>query len=380
VANTGILVRFRFLTGTKASGLPRTVRISRRRKAIVALATGAILYLIFHVSLVVASECSRVLRDPLYGDKELKLTRLEKSLPPGTPLLLFIGTSRTGNGFAAGQAQEALTDGLGHQVAAFNWGIPASGPVNQLLHLRRILKDGHRPSHLMIEVFPSSYATVPGDTCAYEVRFTEGANLDWSELDWIGEHGIPTERLREERELVPIAPWYALRFRILGRLRPNLVPYHLRYDWSRAPDPNGWTPMVFENLTDEEIAVGNKRTKEEYGSVLANMKFNEASIRGLREMLDLARNEAIPVALVRLPEGTLLRNMYPPGVAAQFERFFAQLATEYNCKLIDTSDWMSDDLFMDGCHLLRNGGGIYTERLVRESILPFMLFSPGSPR
>jgi hypothetical protein len=337
----------------------------------VALAAGAIVYLFLHIGLVAASEYSRFLRDPLYADKELKLSRLEQSLPPGSPVVLFLGTSRTGNGFDAGQAQAMLTAKLGRPVGAFNWGIPAAGPVSNLIHLRRILSDGHRPSHLLLEIFPPSVGTMPGETVTYEDRFLEGINLEWSELNWIGEYDVPAERLRGQKQSVLISPWSALRFRIVGRLRPTMLPYHLRYDWSRGPDMNGWCPLVFESVSEETREAGIKRTRDEFGGILANMTFNEGSVRAFREMLSIARKEGIPAAVVRMPDGTNLRKLHPPLMVAKFDRFLSDLTSEFGCPIIDAREWMTDGAFMDGTHLMRGGAAAFTERFTRESIEPF---------
>jgi hypothetical protein len=380
VGITKKLVRFWPFAVAKRPISPRIADVDRRRKAVVAVATSAIVFLTFHIALIGVSEFSLFVRDPLYADKELKLKRLESSLPPGSPMVLFLGSSRTGNGFDAGQAQATLTANSGHPVGAFNWGIPASGQVNNLLHLRRILRDGHRPSHLLLEVFPASFATLPGEAATYEVRFTEGANFEWSELNWIGEYGFPTERLRTERQSVLIAPWSALRFRIMGRIRPTMIPYYLRYDWSRSPDSNGWCPLLQEDVGEEQRVAGIKRTDGEFRDCLANMTFNEAAVRAFRETLTTARKEGISVALVRMPEGTNLRNLSPPLMAAKFDRFLDEIAAEYGCKIIDSRTWMSDDSFMDDSHLLRKSAVAYTERLVGESIEPFLKTTCGGSR
>ncbi|HEV3385616.1 MAG TPA: hypothetical protein VG097_12435 [Gemmata sp.] len=366
------LVRFWPFAIAKKPLSPRIAAATKRRKAVVALVSGMIVYLILHIALAATCEFSRYLRDPLYADKEIKLSRLERSLPTGSQMVLFLGTSRIGNGIDAGQAQAKLTEGLGRPVGAFNWGTPGAGPACNLVHLRRILSDGHRPSHLLLEIFPPGLATIPGEAVTYEDRFLEGMNLEWSELDSIGEYGLPAERLREQRQSVLISPWYSLRFRIMGRLRPTMLPYHLRYDWSRGPDINGWSPIVAENVSDEQREAGVKRTKEEFGYILEHATLNEGAVRAFREMLSIARKERIQVAVIRMPDGTNLRKLHPQSMNARFDRLLNELVAEYGCRVYDTREWMSDDAFMDGTHLLRRGAEAYTRRLVQEAIEPFV--------
>jgi hypothetical protein len=366
------LVRFWPFAAEKKPRSPRFLQVPKRRKALVVVAAFTLVYAVFHIALVAASEFSLLLRDPLYADKELKLSRLEQTVPPGSSEVLFLGTSRTGNGFDAGLAQAILNENNGRPVVVFNWGIPASGPVNNLIHLRRILRDGHRPSHLLLEFFSPSFLCVQGEKETYEVRFTEGANLEWSELKWLGEYGFPTERLREQRQEVLIEPWAALRFRIMGRLRPSLIPYYLRYDWSRSPDANGWCPLIAESVTDEQRKAGIERTKGEFGGLLSSMIINDVAVRAYREILTIACREGMKISLVRLPEGTNLRGLYPPSAAARFDQLVKGLALEFGCKVIDSSEWMIDNAFLDDSHLMRKGAVEYTERLVRESLEQFL--------
>ena len=124
---------------------------------------------------MIASECSLYLRDPVYSDKERKLTRIERDLPPGSPVVVFVGTSRTGNGFDAGRAQTVVTATLGRPAGAFNFGTPASGPVTHLLHVKRLLADGHRPALLLLELHAPVLAELPDGPL--EGRFADGTVL-----------------------------------------------------------------------------------------------------------------------------------------------------------------------------------------------------------
>jgi hypothetical protein len=350
-------------------------RRDRRRSAAAALAAGVVAAALLHLGLAVAAEASRLVRDPVYADKERKLARLERALPPGSPVVVFVGTSRTGNGFDAGRAQELLTDALGRPAGAFNFGTPASGPVTHLLHLRRLLAGGHRPALLVLEILPPTLAELPDGPL--EGRFAGGAAFGWDELDWAAGYGFPVERLREQRRKAVVAPWYGLRFQVLGRLFPTALPYHLRYDWSRGPDQNGWNPMLVEEVDDAQRAAGFSRAKLEYRDILAGLKLGAGPTRALRDLLELCRERGIPVVLVRMPEGSGFRALYPRGVAARVERFLGELAGEFRCRVADCREWMPDDAFADGHHLLRGPAGAFTERLTREVIEPALRFATG---
>jgi hypothetical protein len=348
---------------------------NKRRSALVALGVGAYCAIILHAALVIASEYSLYLRDPVYSDKERKLARIERALPPGSPVVVFVGTSRAGNGFDAGRAQAVLTETLGRPAGTFNFGTPASGPVTHLVHFRRLLADGHRPALLLLEVHAPVLAELPDGPL--EGRFADGTVFSWDELDLLDGYGCSTAKLRAERKKVPVKPWYALRFQIVGRLAPTSLPYYLRHDWSRGPDPNGWNAMLFNDLSPEEREVGLRRAEREYRHIFRGMKLGDGPVRALRDTLALAREHGIPVTLVRMPEGTTFRALYPQEVAERIDRFVNDLAAEFECRVADCRLWMPDEAFADGHHLLRTPAGAFSERLARDVLMPALRQSPG---
>ncbi len=332
---------------------------------------GLAVYIVLHVGLAFSAEFYRFVRDPVYADKERKLTRLERSLPPGSPVVVFLGTSRTGNGFDAGTAQRLLTDGFGRSVGAFNHGLPASGPVTHLLHLKRLLAAGHRPRVLLLEIHSPTLANLKDGP--FEGRFAEGVGLEWAELDEVAGYGFPVEKLRRQRREVLIAPWSGVRFQLLGRLAPTSLPFYLRYDWSRGKDAFGWSPMMVEEVDDARREAGMERAREEYQFILRTMKPRDdqgPGIQALRDILSLCREQGLSVVLVRMPEGAGFRAMYSRALTKRLERLLGEIAREYGCGLADCREWMPDTAFADGHHLLPSSATAFTERLAREVIAP----------
>lgn len=354
------------MRGSGPSIAPR--RRDRRHSAVVALTVGFVGAVLLHLGLAAAAEFSLYLRDPVYSDKERKLGRIEAVLPPGSPVVLFIGTSRSGNGFDAGRAQSVLTDDLGRPVGAFNFGTPASGPVTHLLHLRRLLADGHRPALVLLEFHAPTYAALPDGPL--EARFADGTVFSWEELDQLASYGCPVEKLRAERRGVVHAPWYALRFQLVGRLAPTSLPYYLRHDWSRGPDPNGWNAMLFDDLDDQQRSAGIKRAEREYRHLLKGMKLGDGPVRALRDALALCRDYKIPAVLVRMPEGTTYQRLYPPVVEKRIEQFLRDRVVEFGCRVANCRDWMPEAAFADGHHLLRGAATSFSDRFSREVIAP----------
>lgn len=360
---------------TDTAAPSRTAPVTRRRRAFGVVTAGIIVYVTSHIALVAASEFSRQLRDPLYGTKELQLRRLEQCLPAGSPEVIFLGTSRPMCGFDAGRTQELLTERIGRPIVVYNWGIPAAGPVMDLIHLKRMLRDGHKPSLLLLEIFPACFASSAGESI--DVMGLDGSRFDWSELDQVGAYDYPTKSLRTERQAVLIAPWYALRYQLMGRLLPSTLPQHLRLRNMCHPrtDRNGWCPTEIDQLSEEERAGAFSRVKEEFRHLSTSEALDEGPVRAFRDMLALARQEKIPVSLVWMPEEKDFHKLYRPAFIAAIRRFLHDLAAEYGCHIHDAHEWMHDTAFADGYHLLRSSARSFTERLARETIEPFFLDS-----
>jgi hypothetical protein len=157
------------------------------------------------------------------------------------------------------------------------------------------------------------------------------------------------------------------------------LPYYLRHDWSRGPDPNGWNAMLFNDLTPEERDVGLRRAEREYRHILRGMKLGDGPVRAIRDTLALAREHGIPVMLVRMPEGITFRALYPPSVAARLDRFVSELAGEFGCRVADCRLWMPEEAFADGHHLLRKPAGAFSERLAMEVLAPALRDTTGGP-
>jgi len=154
---------------------------------------GLIAFLVLQLTLGIAAEESYTLKDPGYADKERNLVRLEAA-NPGAPRVLMLGTSRTGYAFHAGRIEQHLVADLGRPAVAFNFGIPASGPVTHLLYARRLFARGHRPDLMLIEVLPPGLADIKEGPL--ESRFLFGDRLQKSEIETVIGYGFPERDTR----------------------------------------------------------------------------------------------------------------------------------------------------------------------------------------
>lgn len=360
VVNLKRLARFWRFAAAGAQSPQRDNR-SARRTAFIAVVAGGVAFAALHLALAAAAEITLLVRDPVYADKELRLCRIERAAP-GTPLVLFLGTSRGGYGFEADRVPEAT----GGRIEAFNFGIPATGPVTHLVYLRRLLDAGHRPALLIVEILPPALAHLPDGPL--EGRFADGNRFHADELDVVASHGFPDAKLREQWRESLVAPWHSYRFHLVGRVSPTMLPWNVRFDWGRPPDPRGWNAAIGDEPVGEQAAEGFKQATREYGGILRSARPGGPAVRALGELLALAREYAIPTRLVLMPEAVAFRALYPRAYTVQLDRVLSEAA--HGVPVDDARRWVPDDDFRDGHHLNRTGAAVFTDRLTREVIVP----------
>ena len=338
---------------------------SARRSAARALLVGAVAYALLHFGLALAAARSPLISDPFYADKEVRLAALERSAP-GAPVVVALGSSRTLNGFAAGRIGPATT-AAGFPVAAYNFGIPAAGPITQSVYLRRLLADGHVPNVLLFEVMPPLFADDPN--WPPESALLLGDRLTWAEIDLVVDrYAFPAEMVRARRAAADYRPWDMHRFKIMSRLDPEGLPGESRCHSGRAADAHGWFPALLPAPAPKAF----EYAANSYRAVLRDWKPGPAPTRALRDILELCRERGITVALVLMPEGSQFRALSPEPARERLNAFLAGVRTEFGCPLIDAREWVPDDGFVDGHHLLRPAAIAFTDRLTAEAILPLL--------
>ncbi|MCI0700605.1 MAG: DUF1574 domain-containing protein [Planctomycetia bacterium] len=351
----------------KRSATSRQLRGAQQRVS-VALAVGVVVFLAVQVALVGASSTTHAIDDPVYADKEYRLRKLEAESPSALRVIL-LGTSRAGYGFAAGYTQQAAR-AAGVSAVVFNFGIPGAGPVTHLIYLRRLIRDGHRPDLLILEVLPPLLADLPNGPL--ESRALAGDLLSREEIAIASNYGVSTKRMRRQWIEANTLPIFGHRFKLLGRVSSSFLPWQLRYDAGRTPDPNGWNASIVTEVTPEEHAFGVARATTEYRDVFKCDLPAGPAVRALRDMLAMCRGETIPVALVIFPEATSFRALYQPHTEENLSRLLAELYAEFSCSLTDARLWLPDEAFLDGHHLIRTHAEVFTIRFTRELILPLL--------
>ena len=356
----------------KRSSRRATGASSSRRAAAVALLAGAGAYALLHFGLALAAARSPLISDPFYADKEVRLAALERSAP-GAPVVVALGSSQTLNGFVAGRVGPVAT-AAGFPAVVYNFGAPGAGPITQALYVRRLLADGHAPHVLLFEVMPALFADTPnGPPDAARLL---GDRLTWAEIDLVtNRYGFPAEFVRARRSAADRRPWDVHRFKLISRLEPEALPCQSRIHVGRASDAHGWFGLMPDLVYDP---AGFAHAVDNYALALRDWKPGPKPALALRDTLALCREREITVALLLMPESRAFRALCPAPARDRLNAFLAGVSAEFGCPLIDTREWMPDDGFVDGHHLLRHAAVTFTDRLTAESILP-LLHQRGKP-
>jgi hypothetical protein len=341
-----------------ARGVPRGCRARQ------AILVGLVVFATLELGLGLASELYPRIRDPFYGDKLVKL-QAKRQAHPGRPSVVMLGTSRTGFAFHGTRIEARLGGG----VSAFNFGVPASGPVTHLLYARRLAADGVKPDLLLLEVLPSMLADRPGGPL--ESLFLFGDRMTHGELDTAARFGFPHEVYGRWREAT-FNPWYGLRFQLLGRVAQSWIPWQLRFDWGRGSDESGWGTPLVDTVTPGQLAQGHAAARAEYAPVLSDLQPGGYAGNALRELLSESCSRGVPVKLVLMPEDATFQSWYPPVVRERLTAFLAAVCVAYRCDLIDSRGWVGEGAFSDGHHLLRPGAEAFSDRLVEEVLRPWL--------
>ncbi len=345
------------------------VRPGTRRKAPRALVWGTAIFVGTQLALGVASELYPRIRDPLYGDKKVKLARRLPDDGPRPTTIVMLGSSRTGLAFHGKRVEERFAADLGRPAVAFNMGVPASGPVTHLVYLNRLIDDGITPDFVLVEVLPSMIADRADAPLEKHWLFAD--RLRYGEQDTVIRHGFDAPSVRDRWWRSVVLPVHTLRFQLLSRVAQSWLPWQARFDWSRGTDECGWGTSAVQQATADDRALGLARASAEYGPILADLHPGGPAVGALRELVQRCQGLNIPVRLVLMPEGSAFRALYSPAVNERLKRFLADFTAELGiAPTVDARTWLDDEMFWDSHHMLIRGAEAFSERLASEAIVP----------
>ncbi len=295
--------------------------------------------------------------------QKLRALRTLVASEPERPLVLMLGSSRTDWGFQAGKLNGQLGPD-GRPILAYNLGVPTAGPMHEALYLRDLLADGIRPRLLLVE-FVATHFNEPRRGLMSEEDMIDAPCLSASQLIYYAQHfSHPRKKVGQWIE-GRLAPWYTFRYNFHHRLQETDDP-NPNDPASRPMDEWGWRLLTTELPTEERRAARWAGAYAMYAASLQRFRFADGPTRAMHELLARCRDEQIPVALVHMPTCERFRNLYHPDAAAALRKFVDELRERYKPYLIDATNWLEEEEFDDGHHLLYSGACHFTARLIGE--------------
>jgi hypothetical protein len=305
-------------------------------------------------------------RDPDYAAREQRL-RACRNEAPGRPLVVMLGSSRTQLGLQAARLSKAADL---PPAVVFNFGMAGSGPVLELVCLRRLLATGCRPDLLFVEVTPPMLSQ--GDGVPLEEGMLIGPRLQAAEMARARKyltHPWPILARWGLAQCLP-ANWRAAALQNLvglDRSRGGLGPDNPFL----TLDDHGWQPMILEATPEQRVRLTGLAYRQ-YAPALRDFTLAVEPARAVRDLLDLCRRRDIPVALVLMPEASAFRALYPPAAWEKVEEFLGRLCRRHHVPLVDARCWVGDNGFYDTHHLLPEGAAVFTDRFGREVLRPLL--------
>jgi hypothetical protein len=355
--------------------LARPRCLSRRGRA--ALLWFLTFYALAQLALnLVLADWHPTLQDNCQSYKLQKIRELAAGAPD-RPLLVMLGSSRTQCALQAG-----LLNGLpgtdGQPLLAYNLGVQWAGPIHACLYLHELLDAGIRPRLLLVECSPLLLAE-PQRGLNSEEDWTLGPWLSLSRLARCWPYFSRPSAKAMEWLQARLAPWYVFRFHLLTWWQERAgrtVGIHAE----REHDPWGWFhhPVA---LNRELRALCVAINRETLRPTLSNFRVGTGPLRAMRDLLETARRQRIPVVLVHVPESSEFRSWYRSQGLADVLRCFADLRDTYAVDAIDASRWLADEDFRDGHHAEESGARTFTARLIEElqPILARLRDTPSPP-
>ena len=312
--------------------------------------------------------------DPVFEEKFdlLRNHPVLTATAPGPLRVLAVGSSRTQLGLDAGRFASAVQGSTHRPTEAFNFGTPAAGPMVCALYLRRLEEAGLAPDHVLLEIHPGFIT--PHDP-PFEARWLHTYRLRPAEVAAVRGYGWDVPDPPHHGWEGWVASAYAYRFSLLNRYAHKWLPtpyglmvggLHDRHGWQKGP-----------TVTRKEYPKLLHRAWEQYADIFDGYHVGGPGVAATRDALARCRDRGVKVTVVLMPESTEYRAWYGAGGYAGVTAFARGLTAEFGAAVLDAREWLPDDRFTDGHHLLPGGAAEFTDRLAREWLTTHA--TPGGP-
>jgi hypothetical protein len=341
-------------------GLAQPLMRTRRsaRGAVVWFAIGT--FAISGATLLASDVFATSIRDPEYGWRAASL-RDRVAENPNRRLVLFVGSSRVAGAIAPVAWEANHTDPA--EPFLFNMGRAGSGPILQLMTLRRTYADGFRPSLVLLEYWPPMLCQTKVEN---DFRRITPDQMLLSDLPLVREYADDSGEFERAMWRNRMNPIWGLRQTYMQQIALDWVPWAKRTDglytyldpwgWSRGPS----VPMDgHEARTRKFVAWAVTLFREQFKS----FEITPDADRALRESVALARANGAKVGFVFLPESSEFRSWYPANVERLVGDHQRAMREELNIPMINACTWLEDGYFADGFHVTELGGLVFSHKL-----------------
>jgi hypothetical protein len=332
-----LLLRLRL----RPAGRRPPARVVRAKQTLLATALAAVM--LVPPAWVVVETARPDCLDPTYVQTRTALAAAVAAHPDHR-LAVVIGSSRTQIGFAP-ELLPPQTDAVGRPVLWFNASHYEAGPGMNFVTLSRLLRDGHVPATVVMEIMPAFCAHGAAGLLAKHATYRDAAAALTADLP--GDLIVTVLKRR-------LTHFHDLESAWTGSGEPPLAsgPY------GNAPAPAAVPPAERSRRRSAQLAWLNY--------LLELPSIHPATVRATAATVAACRERGIDLVFVLTPESPAFRAAYDPAGLARFSAWVAGTSREYGVKVIDARDWLPEEQFVDGHHATAEGAASFTARLVRE--------------
>jgi hypothetical protein len=299
------------------------------------------------------------------------LARVLDAAPRGNhgPDVVFLGTSRS-QGLHADEATALLR--MEHPeagaVEVCNAAVPGGDPIAEDYVLEHLISQRSRPRLAVVEVSPDTVNN-------YNEMFTLHCHrqICWWDAP---QYFFDVCQAGEIRKLAVsrLVPLYAHRLEILHQSGVAATRV-----FSSPSKPPIKAPIDFGNLDalpPPPLSAAEVERCEGYVE-MSRRRFRHYAPGGstadaLERLLRRCRDNHIDVILYGAPCTSFFRMNFTPEIDAAYSAYIKRLTQTYGCRYIDYRDALPDQCFADMLHYNPSGGRIFTCRLTRDLISPWL--------
>lgn len=308
------------------------------------------------------------LRDPNYVVQMQRFEQRIHELDRPPLQVVSLGSSRVLNGLSGLHIEAELSRSLAQQSRVCNLAYPGGGPVLQRLLLPRLLERSTSPDLLLLEVVPHFL-----DARSCEANTIPPTNISFGEIEVMTRYGASGASLRRQWWDGEIVPWHGHRFKLVSLAQQRLLPAHLHKFWRRDTDISGWLPLQSPEFNAEVRRHKLQAMQIQSSDMLRRLRCDGQGAKALRDSLALAQRHGVRTAVLLMPESPIFRSWYSTNALAELHTFLTGLQRDFNAVIVDARNWVDEEGFMDGHHLLYEGAVAFSVRLGREA-LPALLY------